>query len=354
MSDSAIPETPPTFREGYLPSGVSVVIPNYNGKSLFQRTLEPLFALLSELTIPYEVIVIDDCSTDGSVAFLETHFPQIKIMHNEVNSGFSATINKGIFAAQYELVFLLNSDIVVTPGYFDKQWKYFSDKNTFGVMGTIIGWDDDIIQDTARFPEHHGAKLKTSCNYLLNNMAGESLYTFYLSGANALVSREKLVELGGFDEIFSPFYIEDCDLSFRAWRLGWKCYHEHQSICRHRTSSSIKARSRKRYIEMIYNRNKLFLHAIHLEGSKLTVYLFQMILEALLKMLLLRFSLLKALTMFFSQSDDWKNSKRKFEALQKKNGVAYSMHDVVALIKASTGNRTLVKFRSGELSLRTT
>lgn len=342
-----------SFRDEYKPAGLSVVIPNYNGKNLFARTMEPLFSVLKELTIPYEVIVVDDCSTDDSVSFLEERFPQIKILKNETNAGFSVTINKGIFACKYELVFLLNSDIIVTPGYFNNQFKYFGDRDTFGVMGRIIGWDDYIIQDTARFPEHHGTKIKTSCNYLLDEMNGEPLYTLYLSGANALVSREKLIELGGFDEIYSPFYIEDCDLSFRAWRLGWKCYYDHQSVCRHRTSSSIKNKSRKHYIETIYNRNKLFLHAIHLNRPLFALYFLQTAAEAVLKMLLFRFTLIKSFGLFIAKRGDCLRSRNRFKKLQEKHNAAYTLSDVSEKIRNSVHLRKVVKFRSGQLKIAT-
>src|SRR5687767_8994527 len=122
--------------------GISVVIPNYNGIHLFPETIPTVKEALVASAKPHEIIVVDDCSTDGSITFLSTTYPDIRIIKNEINSGFSVTANKGIYAALHDKVLLLNSDVKLTPGYFQNQFRYFDDPKTFGVSGRIIGWDD--------------------------------------------------------------------------------------------------------------------------------------------------------------------------------------------------------------------
>src|SRR5574337_937420 len=219
-----------------MQNGISVVIPNYNGVQLFPHTLPTVFEALSTLQMPYEVLVVDDCSPDGSADFLQKEFPDVRVISNEKNSGFVLTANRAVRSSQYDIVLLLNSDVQLTPHYFDNQLKYFDRDDTFGVMGRIIGWDDNIIQDGAKYPSFHGVKIKTSGNYLLQNEEEmkNGLYTIYLSGANALLDKKKFLEIGGLNESFAPIYVEDYELSLRAWRLGWKCYYEHSSICRHK------------------------------------------------------------------------------------------------------------------------
>ncbi len=231
--------------------------------------LPPLYEALNASGLPFEIIVSDDNSGDESVSFLKKEFKEIKILQQDINRGFSPTINKGIFAARYFFLFLLNSDVKTAPDYFKHLFKYFDDPNTFGVMGRIIGWDDNIIQDGGKYPSFHGTKIKTSGNYVpLFPKADDRLLTMYLSGANAFVSRDKIIKLGGFDEIFAPFYVEDFELSLRAWRIGWKCMYEHNAVCRHRISSSIKTKSSKKNTKKIYYRNKMFLHALHLQNGR--------------------------------------------------------------------------------------
>ena len=132
--------------------GISVIIPNYNGINLFPLTLPTVLEALKNSNRPYEIIVADDCSTDGSVEFLQQNYPEIKIVLNTMNSGFSVTTNNGVAAAIYDKVLLLNSDVKLTPDYFLHQYKYFEKTDTFGVMGRIIGWADLTIQDGAKYP----------------------------------------------------------------------------------------------------------------------------------------------------------------------------------------------------------
>ncbi|MFL5741867.1 MAG: glycosyltransferase family 2 protein [Flavisolibacter sp.] len=293
--------------------GLSVVIPNYNGIELFPQTLPTVFDALKQIHIPFEVIVSDDCSSDDSLNYLKKNFPSVHIIQNETNSGFSVTANRGIWEANHDLVFLLNSDVKLEPEYFLNQFRYFDRPDTFGVMGRIIGWEDEQIQDGAKYPSFHSAKIKTSRNYLLcdEKAMNDGIYTTYLSGANALMDRKKLLEMGGFNEIFSPFYVEDYELSLRAWRLGWKCYYEHAAVCRHRTSTSIKSKSRKWFIKMISNRNKMYLHAIHLTPSWRLLWWIQILPEVLVQSIFLKTYYLKAFFLFLSNYSSVRASRRE-------------------------------------------
>src|SRR5215207_430546 len=99
-------------------NSVSVVIPNYNGIELFPHTLPTVFTALEKIQLPYEVIVVDDCSTDNSIGYLKTNFPLVQIIRSEKNFGFSVTANSGMKNAKYDLVLLLNSDVKLDPDYF--------------------------------------------------------------------------------------------------------------------------------------------------------------------------------------------------------------------------------------------
>lgn len=327
-------------------NGISVVIPNYNGTALLKETLPTVFDALKSIQFPYELIVSDDCSTDDSVIFLQKHFPEVIVIQNNINAGFSPTINKGIFAAQYELILLLNSDVKLTTNYFEKLLRYFDEPDTFGVMGRIIGWYDDIIQDAAKYPKFEGAKIKTSGNYYYNNPNdNDRIYSMYLSGANALVSREKIIALGGFDELYAPFYVEDFDLSLRAWKMGWKCYYEHEAICRHQVSVSIRAKSKKNHINYIYYRNKMYLHAMYLSGSILWLWYLQLIPEMLIRLFTFRFYYFKSLFAFFSNRNKMLASRNKLIALAKKeNKKILSVKEVVQNIHDSIDVNRIKKF----------
>jgi GT2 family glycosyltransferase len=325
--------------------GISVVIPNYNGENLLPAILPPLITALTKAGVAYEIIVSDDCSTDQSVTWLTLHYPAVKIIKNDINKGFSVTANKGFYAAQYDHVFLLNSDVKLTEDYFIPLFKYFDKEDTFGVMGRIIGWDDDIIQDGAKFPSFHGAKIKTTGNYIaLQPDVNDRLYSMYLSGANAFLNRNKLLQLGGFNELFSPFYVEDYELSLRAWRLGYTCYYDHFAVCRHQVSQSIKAKSKKKYIDTIYYRNKLFLHYIHLSGLDLLLWKIQLVPETIFSLFTGKFYFFNSLRLFFKKLPQAGQAKKNIAALSVKTNKLFSVKQVAAIILKSVEDKKIERF----------
>ena len=257
-------------------AGISVVIPNYNGVELLPQILPPAEAALQATLLPYEIIVVDDASTDQSVSLLQQQFPSVRIEAINLNGGFSKTANRGIAAAKYPWVLVLNSDVKLTPTYFEQLLPYCKYENILGVSGQIVGWDNDAIQDGGKYPVFQGAKIKTSYDFVPTGPITTASYPcFYLSGANAFINRATFLSIGGFNEIFSPFYVEDTELSLRAWRLGYASYYEHRAVCRHRTSSTLGNPAKRKQVERVYNRNKYLLHAIHLNG----IYLFSWIVQ---------------------------------------------------------------------------
>ncbi len=239
---------------------------------LLTANLPSVFAALQHAAVDYEVIVVDDCSTDDSIAFLQKEFPAIILLVNEKNKGFSPTINRGIMAATKDLVFALNSDVVLFPNYFEQQFHYFEKESTFGVMGRIIGLHDDVIQDAAKYPMSSWLRVRGTVNYLPTQATAEWLPTLFLSGANALIDRKKVQALGGFDEIYAPFYSEDLDLGIRAWRLGWCCWYEDKSVCRHPVSATIRAYHKRNEIKIVAKRNQFIMHSIHYDGFLLLLF----------------------------------------------------------------------------------
>lgn len=282
-------------------SGISVVIPNYNGRYLLEQILPSVLEALQNTNFSYEIIVSDDKSTDDSVSFIQNTYSQIIVLANEINRGFAPTINKGIFVARHSHLLLLNSDVKLTPDFFSVLIRYFDKDDTFGVMSRIIGWDNDNIQDGGKYPSFHGLKIKTSGNYIpLQEDPGQWLYSMYLSGANAFVDRKKVLQLGAFNEMFAPFYAEDYELSVRAWRFGWKCYYDHETICRHKESVTIKSNAKKNLVNKIYYRNKMYLHALHLPGSLLVLWHLQLIFECIFNLIVLRFYFIQSVFQYVS------------------------------------------------------
>ena len=321
---------------------ISVVLPNFNGKNLLEEYLPYTIKALKLADYTYEIIVVDDASTDNSIPFLEEQYPDIITIKNLQNKGFSYSCNQGIVAAKNDLVLLLNSDVKLSPTYLQKLIPYFDDEDTFGVMGQILDSSGAKIEVAAKIPRFNGYKLKSDKQAIPKDLISPKLPTTFLSGANCLLSREKLMELEGFDEIYSPFYTEDLDLSIRAWKLGWKCFYEHQATCLHLGSHTTKTHFQKVKIKEIYFRNRMFFHAIHLNRKDLKRWQIQLFfLEVIPKLLLGQFWILKSYLGLLDHKHQIQKSRRKIRKLMMQNQGRKSIAEVTGTINSLLVNKEL-------------
>ncbi|PWS27239.1 glycosyltransferase family 2 protein [Pedobacter yonginense] len=319
-----------------MQKSVSIIIPNYNGKHLLEKYLPSVLTAAENAQTTFEVIVVDDRSNDGSIQFVILNYPNVRLLMNDKNRGFSYTCNHGIREAEHELILLLNSDVKLTPDYFEHQWKYFARPDTFGVMGRIMSFDESRIEDAARLLYYSGCRIKANKFYYSEDPTDENVYTAYLSGANALVDANKLKQLLGFDEIYSPFSSEDFDLSLRAWQLGWKCYYEHQSYCFHQVSGSTKTQIKSSFIKKIYYRNRYILQGIHLQGIRRILWPFQQIFSELLpKIITSKLWVLDSYKDYHAHEEAILSSRKRFADLKKKYNSNLNISDVIALINES-------------------
>ena len=302
---------------------ISVVIPNYNGRALLEEILPSLVKVLLDMSHMHEIIVVDDNSTDDSISFLKLNYKDIIVSKNERNLGFSCTVNIGILMAKMDLVFILNNDVKLIDGYFDAQLPYFERQDTFGVNGAVFDWDSEVFQGGGKIINRHFYKIKANQNYFIkaDTLSPETDYpTMFLSGTNALIDRKKLLLLNGYDDLLSPFYVEDVELSIRALRMGWKMYYSPSSKCMHQISTTIKKHNKKRKIKRLTSRNKFYLHYIHLEGFSLFFWYVQTLMEILFRTLMLDTIQLMAFVTFVRTLKQAKISKSNFNALMKNNG----------------------------------
>ena len=262
---------------------VSIVIPNYNGQQLLVDTIKCTQVALESSDIgDFEIIVSDDASTDDSVNLILHDFPDVILVRSEVNTGFAGNMNRGIKRASKDLVCFLNSDVQLTSSYFTSQLSLFENEQTFGVMGAIYDQETNEPQDGAKNPRIGFLRIESNKNTFSST---DLLPTMFLSGANALVRREYLNQLGGFCELYNPYYSEDVDLGLQAWRRGWKLYFQPLAICHHAQSSTIKKLPNKG-VRMIAKRNKHFLHFLHLPPVLNWMYLISVLFNALGQLLI--------------------------------------------------------------------
>ncbi len=213
---------------------ISAVIPNRDGADLLPRTLPPLLAELPPDR--HEILVIDDGSEDDSVAMLAEQFPAVRVVGLQESVGFGAACNRGFQEAGHDLVLLLNSDMEVTAGSVELLLEHFEDPQVF-----------------AAGPEYHSAKPDAA------NRPRRSEAYWPMLGSPAgggLFRRQAYLELGGFDPLYHPFYWEDIDLGWNAWRAGWRIMHDARAHFVHLEGATIARLFSPEFVARIQARNR--------------------------------------------------------------------------------------------------
>jgi GT2 family glycosyltransferase/glycosyltransferase involved in cell wall biosynthesis len=232
----------------------SVVIPNWNGCGLLERYLPSIVDALAGHP-ENEVIVVDNASTDGSRAMLAQRFPSVRILPLERNFGFGGGSNAGFRAARNDIVVLLNSDMRVHSDFLAPLLAGFTDPQVFAVSCQIFFSDQNKLREetglTQGWWENGGLRVRHR-----EDQAITGLYPcFYGGGGSCAFDRRKFLELGGFDELLRPFYLEDTDIGYLAWKRGWKVLYQPRSIVYHEHRGTIGKRFSQSQIELVLKKN---------------------------------------------------------------------------------------------------
>ena len=256
-------------------SGISIILPNYNGVDLLKTYLPSLQASINKSKRIYEIIVLDDCSTDHSVDFLLEHYPAVKIVQNSQNLGFSRTSNIGIAQAKYPYVCICNTDVKFEEDYFTCAFEYIDQNRPFALKGDILNYINNQYSNTDRTCElvFKSGLFRFKCNVEPNSMkfGFKEGQQFVGLGCCFIAERQKLVELGGYNEIFSPFYWEDSDLCIRAFKKGYKVSYVPDCRVYHYASSSISKKNNVEFRKFVSNRNKFLFTWIHVSRPVLRI-----------------------------------------------------------------------------------
>lgn len=226
---------------------VRVVIPNYNGAELLRSNL----GTVTSLNLP--VTVIDDASADASVSILREQFPNVRVIARAANGGFSAAVNDGIRATDEDFVVLLNNDVQVTPHFLEPIMPLFEDESVFAVSPSIVLRERGGIDEGCKTAFWRHGIMYMDQRQDISHVAP----VLYTTGCAAVYRRSMLESLGGFEEAYSPFYFEDADLGYRAWKRGWKSLYQPKSVVYHQHSASI-SKLKSSFTSRIRARNLLF------------------------------------------------------------------------------------------------
>ena len=232
---------------------LSIIIVNWNGKSLLRKCMPSVVRAALTAGAAHEIIVADNGSVDGSVEFLESVYPDVRIVQMGENTGFTKASNAGARAARGDILVFLNNDIMLKADSLEKMIAHFSDKRVFGVSPKLLKWDKKTIQAEflgCAFVIGTVVQTQPNMDQLDKNEFKEPRLTFTAPGGASAIDRKKFLKLGGFDEIYTPFYWEEFDLSYRAYKRGWVCLYEPKAVFFHKHRATLSKAFKKETLQL--------------------------------------------------------------------------------------------------------
>lgn len=212
---------------------VSIIIVNWNGKQWLENECLP--SVKKQTYQNYEVVLVDNASSDDSLDFVKKNYPKVKVVKSKSNLGFAAGNNLGLKHATGELVLLLNNDTRFKEDYLEKFIKAFEEiPNLASVQSKIkLAFEPDKIDScggfwtSSTFLYHFGnRKSEKLAKY------NKSLPVFTNKGASMLVKKDVIDKIGFFDNDFWSYY-EETDFCHRAWLAGYECWYYPEAEIQH-------------------------------------------------------------------------------------------------------------------------
>lgn len=263
---------------------LSIIIVNFNVKHFVELAI--LSAQKACKGIDAEIIVVDNQSSDGSIEYLASRFPDIQLIANPKNTGFAVANNQAMRLATGKYILLLNPDTIVAEDTFHKCLTFMEQHTDAGSLGVkmIDGTGTFLPESKRAFPGPAVAFYKAfglSSIFPKSKLFGQYHLGFLdkdethevdvLAGAFMLIRKEALDKTGLLDEAFF-MYGEDIDLSFRIKKAGYKNYYFHETPIIHFKGESTKKGSLN-YVQMFYNAMKIFARK-HFSGNNRSLFIF--------------------------------------------------------------------------------
>jgi GT2 family glycosyltransferase len=260
---------------GTVKGMVSIVIVNHSGKD---RTLACLASLATvRIATPHEVLVVDNDSSDGSVAAVRAAFPEVRVLPQERNRGFGAANNAGAMAANGEYLFLVNNDTLFASDVVTPLRGFLATHAEAGAAGPrLLNPDGSFQRSFGRYPslwnewrtKHEAAGAK-------GDPEGRAPRAVdWLSFAAVMIPRRVFDRVGGFDERYF-MYFEDVDMCRRMREAGCRAFYCPEPSLVHIGGASWTAR-RRVAIWKEYRKSQLLYYGCHrsaLERLALRCYL---------------------------------------------------------------------------------
>jgi len=210
---------------------VSIIIPVYGKLDFTLRCIASIAKF--QPAVPYEVIVVDDCSPDNSLSELQ-RIKGIDVLENTINQGFIRSCNAGAKKSKGKYLCFLNNDTQITANWLDELCRTFDEVPEAGLVGSKLVYPDGSLQEAGGIVWSDGS----AWNYGRNDDPAKPQYNYmrdidYCSGASIMIPNDLFFRVGCFDEMYVPAYYEDADMAFKLRDAGYRTIYQPLSTVIH-------------------------------------------------------------------------------------------------------------------------
>jgi len=243
---------------------ISIIVPVYRNYEMFYQYL----TINKKYFDGCEVIIMNDYPQINITKRVNDIYSEAIVVNNKNNLGFAGNVNKGVLTAKRDYIFLMNSDVVLEDNSFLKAIDHFKkDKSLFAVGFAQIEKNGKIV----------GANRGYFKNGLINHSHlhifsfHQPFFNFWAEGGSSVFRKKLFMELGMFDNLYNPFYWEDIDLSYRAWKAGYRIVFDSRIHVEHHHESTIGKYFNQSKILKISFRNQLIFQWKNLTDKDLII-----------------------------------------------------------------------------------
>ena len=236
----------------------SVIVLNWNGLHFLRELMPSLRIAVARCPGDHEVIVVDNGSDDGSVAWLEAEHAWAKLVRLSENLHFIRGNAQGAKVASRDILVYLNNDMRVEPDFLVELLRPFAEDQSgqlFASSARIEMQGHRSETGLARVFVKHGELRFVQ----IAGGPGKGQPVLWAGGGSSAFDRNKHDAIGGFEQLYVPCYVEDVSLSWQAWRRGWHCVYAHDSVVHHaHRGTSAKVFGREALERLNWRNRELF------------------------------------------------------------------------------------------------
>lgn len=250
---------------------IGIVVSNWNGIEFLGECVSSLWESALAAGRPFELIVVDDVSGDGSAEMIERNFPGVRLLRNARNMGFARTCNRGARAARADVLVMMNNDMRVPLDFIETLTRPFFEQEPSAPSG-------ELFCVGARTVDWHDGRPNHLCMDAAWRRGGigaewtdprEPVETAFAQGGSAAFRRDLFLDLGGFDPVFHPTYWDDYDLCYRACREGLRVLYEPRAVADHLGKATLTRQHRRRRLTRVVERNRVWTTWLNLSAPAL-------------------------------------------------------------------------------------